>query len=93
MSDDLNKATQAQRNQEPQTIDTTVTGNHPTGNSLTPPADIDTIAPRMEATGLVWIEREDLRKQGMARKGDMKGARAAPNHPHVGPVRGGGEIQ
>lgn len=93
MSDDLNKATKAQRNQEPQTISTSRTGTHATGNHLTPQADVDAIAPRIEATGLVWIEMDDEAKQGMARKGDMKGARAAPDHPHIGHVRGSGESQ
>lgn len=93
MADDLNKATKEQRNQEPQTISTTLTGNHPTGNHLTPKADVDALAPRIEATGLVWIEKEDMRKQGMTRKGDMRNAQAAPDHPHIGHVRGSGESQ
>lgn len=93
MSDDLNKATRAQRNKEPQTIDTTLTGNHPSGNYLTPTADVDALAPRIEATGLIWIEKEDEAKQGMTRKGDMRNAQAAPDHPHIGHVRGSGESQ
>jgi hypothetical protein len=91
--DDLNKRTKAQRNQEPETIDTTLTGNHPRGNYMTPQQPATELLPRVEATGLVWIEREDLRKQGMARKGDMKNAQAAPNRPHFGHTRGSGEIQ
>jgi lipopolysaccharide export system protein LptC len=93
LTDDKSVKSRAQRNQEPQTIDTAATGSHASGNSLTPAADVDTIAPRIEATGLIWIEQEDQAKQGMARKGDMRQARAAPDHPHVGHVRGSGESQ
>lgn len=93
LTDDANKRFKAQRNQEPQTIDTTETGNHPTGNYITPEAGVDALAPRIEATGLIWIEQEDQAKQGMARKGDMKHAQAAPDHPHIGHVRGSGESQ
>jgi len=89
----LNKATKAQRNQEPRTIDTTTTGNHPTGNYLTPSADVDSLAPQLETEGLIWIEMEDQAKQAMTRKGDMRNAQAAPNHPHIGHVRGSGESQ
>lgn len=93
MSDDLKKATQAQRNQEPVAVSTTLTGNHPTGNYITPKADLDAIAPQIKAEGLIWIEQEDQAKQGMARKGDMRNAQAAPSHPHIGHVRGSGESQ
>jgi hypothetical protein len=93
LADDKNQRAKASRNMEPQTIDTTVTGNHPAGNLLTPAADVDGLAPRIEATGLIWIEQGDQAKQGMARKGNMKNAQAAPDHPHVGHVRGSGESQ
>jgi hypothetical protein len=90
--DDNHKYTKAQRNQEPMTIDTTTTGNHPQGNFLgglpnegkLPPAD---------AVADIWIEQEDQAKQGMARKFDLKGARAAPGHPHIGHDAGSGESQ
>ncbi|MFZ5817002.1 MAG: hypothetical protein ACOY93_17200 [Bacillota bacterium] len=93
MSDDLKKETPAQRNQEPRAVSTTLTGNHATGNYLTPQADVDAVAPSIQANGLVWIEKEDDAKQGMARKGDMRNARAAPDKPHIGHVRGSGESQ
>lgn len=107
MSDDLTRNTksqrnqqqhnqehnQEQRNQEPRTIQTTTSGTHPAGNLLTPADDVDQLAPSIEATGLIWIEQEDQAKQAMARKSDMKGARAAPDHPHIGHVEGSGEVQ
>lgn len=38
---------------------------------------------------LIWIDREEQAKQGMARKGDPENAKAAPDHPHTGDEQGG----
>lgn len=83
----------SKRKREPVTIDTTTTGNHAAGNYLTPPADVSETAPQLLDDSRVWIEREDQAKQGMARKGDMRTAQAAPDHPHAGHVEGNGEVQ
>lgn len=91
--DDKNQRHKNQRNQEPQAVDVTPTGTHAAGNTLTPSADVDALAPQMEAEGLLWIDQEDQAKQGMARKGDRRHAQAAPSHPHIGHVRGSGESQ
>lgn len=91
MTDDANQGFKAQRNQEPITIDTSMTGNHPAGNYLRA-EEAATKLPPLEAAS-IWIEQRDHAKQGMARKFDMKNAQAAPGHPHVGPAQGGGEIQ
>jgi hypothetical protein len=90
--DDNNKKFKAQRNQEPLTIDTTLTGNHPSGNYL---GGVPTEGrlPDPDAVADIWIEQEDQAKQGMARKFDTKGAQAAPGHPHVGHEPGSGEVQ
>lgn len=87
--DDNNKRHPNQRNDEPGVIDTTLTGNHPTGNYRQEDRPLADKAKEMKADGLVWIEEEDLAKQGMARKGDMKHAEAVPDHPHIGPLAGG----
>jgi hypothetical protein len=83
----------SKRKHEPVTIDTTTTGNHAAGNYLTPTDDVSEIAPHISADSLVWIEKEDQAKQGMARQGDMRSARAAPDHPHIGHVEGSGQVQ
>jgi hypothetical protein len=90
--DDKNQRFKAQRNQEPPTIDTTITGQHATGNYQggTVP-DQGKLPPLREAE--VWIEQDDHAKQRMARKLDLKAAQAAPDHPHIGKARGSGEIQ
>lgn len=82
-----------QRNQEPMTIDTTLTGNHPGGNYLGSVMEDQGRLPPPAAVADVWIEQEDQAKQGMARKSDMKGAQAAPGHPHIGHEAGSGESQ
>jgi hypothetical protein len=93
MADDNPKQSRAQRNREPKSIDTTLTGNHPTGNYRNEPISIAEQAPRIEATGVIWIEQDDQAKQGMARKTDLKDAQAAPGHPHIGHQAGSGESQ
>lgn len=91
--DDNNKKFKAQRNQEPVTIDTTETGNHPTGNYLGGVTADQGRLPDPDAVADIWIEQEDQAKQGMARKFDLKGAQAAPGHPHIGHEAGSGESQ
>lgn len=91
--DDNNKQFKAQRNREPLTIDTTLTGNHPRGNYQSGPVDFAQLDQRIRQDGLLWIEQEDQAKQGRARKFDFKNAQAAPGHPHIGHVPGSGEIQ
>ncbi len=91
--DDANKKNKVQRNQEPGAIDMDPTANIPMGNTLTPTLSPGAQAKNLEQDGLLWIEQEDQAKQGMARKGDMRGARAADNHPHVGHTPGSGESQ
>lgn len=93
MVDDNQKRYSAQRNREPKSIDTTLTGNHPTGNYRNEPMSIAEQAPRIEATGLLWIEQDDQAKQGMTRKANLQGAQAAPGHPHIGHKAGSGESQ
>jgi len=83
----------SEERREPVSIDTTVTGNHGAGNYLTPPAGVSEIGPQVRDESRIWIEREDQPKQGMARKGHMKSARAAPDHPHVGRAEGSGQPQ
>jgi hypothetical protein len=90
--DDNNKKFKAQRNQEPLTIDTSTTGNHATGNLLGGAAAEGQL-PDPQAASEIWIEQEDHAKQGMARKFDLKGAQAAPGHPHIGHDAGSGESQ
>lgn len=91
--DDNNKRFKAQRNQEPAAIDTDPTAIRPAGNSLTPTLSAGAQAANLEQDGLLWIEQEDQAKQGMARKGNMRGARAADGHPHIGHTPGSGESQ
>jgi len=73
----------AEENREPRTISTATTGSHATGNYLNETAEQDELAMDIGTEELVWIEREDQAKQGMARKGDMRNAQAAPDHPHL----------
>lgn len=91
--DDNNKRSAAQRNQEPGAIDTDPTAVRPAGNTLTPTLSPGAQAANLQQDGLLWIEQEDQAKQGMARKPDMRNARAAENHPHLGHTRGSGESQ
>jgi hypothetical protein len=93
MTDKNPKRFANQRNAEPKTIDTTLTGNHPTGNYITEEQGIR--LPEADAAAEIWIEQDDQAKQGMARgfRVDPKQAQAAPSHPHIGHVRGSGEIQ
>lgn len=94
MSESKNR-NKAQRNKEPETISTWESGTHPAGNYITEQMSISEQIPRIEASGLIWFERDDLRKQGMTRgfRVDPRQAQAAPNRPHVGHVPGSGEIQ
>lgn len=95
MADDNNKKFKNQRNKEPMTIDTTLTGNHPRGNFLNSVMEDEGKLPPHEAVADVWFEQEDQAKQGMTRGfrvPDMKAAKAAPGRPHVG-RDSGGEIQ
>lgn len=93
MTDKNPKEFANQRNAEPKTIDTTLTGNHPTGNYRMEEQDMQ--LPEAEAAAEIWIDQPDQAKQGMARgfRVDPKQAQAAPNHPHVGHEPGSGEIQ
>jgi len=70
------------RNREPEAVSTTVTGTHASGHHLNEAAEQGRAA-EVPTDGLVWIEREDQAKQGMARKGDMRNAQAAPDRPHL----------
>jgi len=72
-----------ERKNRHESVRTTVTGTHAAGHHLTDRAVRGEVDPEVPTEGLVWIEREDLRKQRMARKGDMRDAQAAPNHPHL----------
>ncbi|HYG58003.1 MAG TPA: hypothetical protein VD902_08080 [Symbiobacteriaceae bacterium] len=92
MSDDADKGFKAQQNQEPVTIDTTMTGNHPAGNYIRSEEAVAETMPPLQAAS-IWIEQRDHAKQGMARKFDMRNATASPGRPHVGHVPGSGEIQ
>ena len=94
MSESKNR-NKAQRNKEPETISTWESGTHPAGNYLTPDMSIPEQIPQIEASGLIWFERDDLRKQGMTRgfRVPMKEAQASPDRPHFGHVPGSGEIQ
>lgn len=79
-----------QRNEEPETIDTTLTGNHPQGNYLN---GGKMGLPNPDQSRDIWIEQEDQAKQGMARRDDLSRAQAAPGHPYIRDSRGGGESQ
>lgn len=57
-----------------------------------PPDGVDEVAPEALDESQIWIDKVDHAKQGMARKGDMTGARAAPGRPHIGHVEGSGEV-
>ncbi len=91
--DEDNKQRRARRNREPVAIDTTVTGNHPSGNTLTPEMSVEERTERIGETGLIWIDQEDHAKQGYARREDLRKARAAPDHPYIRNAKGGGESQ
>jgi hypothetical protein len=93
MTDDANQKYEAQRNQEPRAVDSTITGNHLTGNYFPGQLPNQGQLPSIGAAVEIWIEQKDHAKQGMARKFDLKGAQAAPGHPHIGHVEGSGEIQ
>lgn len=70
------------RNHEPEAAKTTVTGAHAAGHHLNEAAEFGRAA-AVSTDDLAWIEREDQAKQGMARKGDMRNAQAAPDRPHL----------
>lgn len=89
--DEKNQRFKAQRNEEPGAIDSDPTGNLPGGNTLTPTLSASAQAKNLQQDGLIWIEREDQAKQGMARKGDMRNARAADNRLHFGHTPGSGD--
>jgi len=71
------------RKHEPGSVSTSLTGTHATGHHLNEAAERDKAATDVPMEGLVWVEKEDQAKQGMARKGDMRGATAAPDRPHL----------
>lgn len=70
------------RSREPGSVSTSVTGAHATGHHLNEAAERGEPARDVPLEGLVWIEKEDQAKQGMARTGDMRDAAAAPDRPH-----------
>jgi hypothetical protein len=58
------------RNREPLTIDTSMTGTHATGNYLGPPdAGMAEVAERIRKTGLIWADQDDHAKEAMTREG------------------------
>lgn len=79
------------RRNEPKTIPTT-TGARAAANSVGPGAAADVQLPPLSAAD-VWIDQGNQAKQGMARKSNLKGAQAAPNHPHLHHAPGSGETQ
>lgn len=87
-----NEKTSTRRHQEPHTIDTTPTGNHPAGNYLGSDMLDEGRLPDPAAASEIWIDQTDHAKQGMARKSNLREATAAPNHPHVGHSPGSGDM-
>lgn len=73
----------AEQQNEPTTISTATTGSHATGNYPLEPAEHEAAELDQPTEGMIWIERKDQAKQAMARKGDMRSAQAAPDHPHL----------
>lgn len=54
------------RNREPLTVDTEVTGTHATGNFLAPPdVSMAEVGERIRKTGLIWADQDDHAKEDM----------------------------